>query len=166
MEKDSVLEIEFQPIFDKWGWKVVKQNEDILKRGTFEDKNIGVCSISYPYYNYPECLLIIRGYDKEKDNLINICTDDEKREIEVKVRNINNKYGTLKRWRANHGNSYFFVDSTFDVLEEKDIDWKLDNNRYDIGNYFETKKEALEYAKYMKQFSLEWHKNKEDDNDE
>ena len=30
MEKENVLEIEFQPVFDKWAWIVVKQNEEIL----------------------------------------------------------------------------------------------------------------------------------------
>lgn len=105
-------------------------------------------------------MLGIRGNNKDKDDLINLCTEDEKREIEVKVRNINEKYGIYKKWKAKYGNSYFFVDSIFDIMEEKDINWKLDNNRYDIGNYFETEKEALEYANYMKQLSLEWHKNR------
>ena len=27
MEKENVLEIEFQPVFDKWAWRVTKQNE-------------------------------------------------------------------------------------------------------------------------------------------
>ena len=89
MTKETVLEIEFQPVFDMWAFRITKQNEDILQRSTFEDKNIGVSSLSYPEYNYFDCILNIRGYDKEKDNLINICTENEKREIEVKVRNIN-----------------------------------------------------------------------------
>lgn len=160
MIKDTVLEIEFQPVFDVWGWKITKQNEDILQRGKFEDINIGVYSTNIPSYDYYNCMLGIRGNNKDKDDLINLCTEDEKREIEVKVRNINEKYGIYKKWKAKYGNSYFFIDSTFDIMEEKDINWKLDNNRYSIGNYFETKKEALEYANYMKQFSLEWHKNK------
>ena len=61
MEKETVLEIEFTPVWDKWEWKIVKQNEDILKRGTFEDKGIGVYSCNYPCYNYYNCILSIRG---------------------------------------------------------------------------------------------------------
>ena len=97
MEKETVLEIEFQPVFDKWAWKITKQNEEVLKRGTFEDKGIGVYSYNYRSYNYYNCTLDIRGNNKDKDNLINLCTEDEKREIEIKVRNINEKYGVLKR---------------------------------------------------------------------
>jgi len=35
------------------------------------------------------------------------------------------------------------------------------NKNYKNGNYFETEKEALEYAKYMKQKSLEWHEKRD-----
>ena len=31
MEKETVLEIEFQPVFDKWAWRITKQNDEILK---------------------------------------------------------------------------------------------------------------------------------------
>lgn len=31
MEKEKVLEIEFQPVWDKWAWKITKQNEELLK---------------------------------------------------------------------------------------------------------------------------------------
>ena len=48
MEKETVLEIEFQTIFDKWGWRVIKQNEVILKRGVFRDSDIDVVSCSFP----------------------------------------------------------------------------------------------------------------------
>lgn len=36
MEKENVLEIEFQPVWDKWAWKITKQNEEILKRNNFK----------------------------------------------------------------------------------------------------------------------------------
>lgn len=160
MIKETVLEIEFQPIFDKWGWRIVKQNEDILKRGTFRDKGIGVYSYSYPGYYYSECVLNIRGNIKERDNLINICTDDEKREIEVKVRNINEKYGIKKRWRANKYDYYHFLGSVFEIQESVEMGFVENNERYKDGNYFRTKEEAEEYANYMKECSYKYHKNK------
>ena len=166
MIKETVLEIEFQPIFDKWGWRIVKQNEDILKRGTFEDKGIGVYSYSYPSYYYYNCTLGIRGDNKDKDDLINICTEDEKREIEVKVRNINEKYGIKKRWRANKYDYYHFLSSVFEIQESVEMGFVEDIERYRDGNYFKTKEEAEDYAKYMIKCSLKWHENKEEDNDE
>lgn len=31
MEKETVLEIEFMPVWDKWAWKITKQNEEAEK---------------------------------------------------------------------------------------------------------------------------------------
>lgn len=157
MEKETVLEIEFQPVWDKWAWRITKQNEDILKKGTFEDKGIGVYSYNYPSYNYYNCTLGIRGNNNDKDNLINLCTEDEKREIEVKVRNINEKYGIKKRWRADRDRRYYFIDDEFNVRCNIEENLSLDNNRYEIGNYFKTEKEIEKYAEYIKKCSLKWH---------
>ncbi len=166
MIKETVLEIEFQPIFDKWGWKITKQNEEILKRGKFEDSGIGVYSVNYPEYSYSECVLNIRGNVEEEDNRINICTDVEKREIEVKVRNINKKYCIKKRWRADKYDYYHFLGNVFEICEATEMGFIEDIERYRDGNYFRTKKEAEDYAEYMRKCSLKWQENKEDDNDE
>lgn len=48
MEKETILEIEFQPVFDKWAWKITKQNEEILERKEFLDKELNVESFCYP----------------------------------------------------------------------------------------------------------------------
>jgi len=157
MEKEKVLEIEFQPVWDKWAWRITKQNEEILKRGTFEDKNIGVYSVNFPCYNYYNCTLGIRGKNEDKDNLINLCTEDEKREIEIKVRNINEKYGIKKRWRAKYNEIYCYIDEFFEIKTVYEREIEKDNERYKVGNYFEIGKEAKEYAEYMKKKSLEWH---------
>jgi hypothetical protein F3_00887 len=44
MEKETVLEIEFQPVFDKWAWRIIKQNEEVLKRDDFIDEKIEAMS--------------------------------------------------------------------------------------------------------------------------
>lgn len=162
MEKENVLEIEFQPVFDKWAWRIIKQNEEILKRGTFEDKNIGVYSVNFPCYNYYNCTLGIRGNKEDKDNLINLCTEDEKREIEIKVRNINEKYGIKKRWRANKYEHYHFLGNVFEILESVEMEFVEDIERYRDGNYFRTKEEAEEYRDYIVKKSLEWHEKREE----
>lgn len=158
MEKETVLEVAFMPVFDKWAWKIIKQNEEILERCVFEDKNIGVYSNNFPEYSYSECILNIRGNVKEKDNLINLCTEDEKREIEVKVRNINEKYGFSKRWRANKYAHYHFLGNIFEICESTEMGFVEDIERYQDGNYFRTKEEAEEYRDYIVKKSLEWHK--------
>lgn len=161
MEKENVLEIEFQPIWDKWAWRITKQNEEVLVRDVFEDKNIGVYSNNYPEYSYSECILNIRGNVKEKDNLINLCTEDEKTLIEEKVKAINEKYGIVKRWRAEYESLYYYIINFSKVTERIELYYYEDNIRYKNGNYFKTEQEAQEYAKYIKKCSLEWHEKRD-----
>ena len=44
VEKEKVLEVEFQEVFDKVAWRISYQNTSILKRDAFRDKEIGVVS--------------------------------------------------------------------------------------------------------------------------
>lgn len=101
--------------------------------------------------------LFIRGGDEEGDDIISICTSGEKTLIEEKVKAINEKYGIKKRWRAEKYEIYYLMFPDFSVSNDKDWYSVVDNACYDFGNYFKTESEALEYAKYMKQCSLEWH---------
>lgn len=154
MEKENVLEIEFQPIFDKWGWRVIKQNEVILKRGVFRDSDIDVVSCSFPNYYEFTGVLYIRGDDKEKDNLVNICTEETKRKIEIKVRNINEKYGVKKRWRAEKGGQYFYIDTFGEISSDTEYDLSEDSESYEFGNYFRTIAEAEKYRDRIKEILL------------
>lgn len=97
MEKETVLEIEFIPVWDKWAWRITKQDTDVLKRVDFKDREINVISCVYPCFNKIERMLFIRGSGKNLDDCINICTDEEKTIIEEKVKAINEKYGKPKR---------------------------------------------------------------------
>ena len=38
--REDVLKIEFHPVFDKWAWRIIYQNEDVLKRGEFYDEDL------------------------------------------------------------------------------------------------------------------------------
>jgi hypothetical protein F3_00887 len=160
MVKETVLEIEFQPVFDKWAWRISKQDEDILPRGIFEDKNLKVATDYKPEYKKEINYLYVKGVFFEHDNDIDICSTEEKALLEEKVKAINEKYGIKKRWRANFGGEYCFIDDNFSIKWDRDKEYFVDNRKYENGNYFETKTEAEEYAEYMKQKSLEWHERK------
>lgn len=157
MEKEKVLEIEFQPVFDKWAWKVTKQNVGILKRGKLRDEELKVYSVIMPQYFKNIEKLAIWGENCDADKNINICTAEEKALIEEKVKAINEKYGIKKRWRAEEDNEYYYIDSEFSIRSDNENYVVVDNNKYMNGNYFKTENEALEYAEYMKKCSLEWH---------
>ena len=161
MEKETVLEIEFQPVFDKWAWRITKQNVDILKRGRLRDEELKVYSVVMPRYFKKDDKLAIWGEDCDADKDINICSTEEKAMIEEKVKAINEKYGIKKRWRAEYGNTYYYITSIFDIVTSKEYNYEIDDECYKVGNYFETKEEALEYVKYMKKKSLEWHEKRD-----
>ena len=160
MEKETVLEIEFQPVWDKWAWRITKQNEEILKRGEFKDSKINIRSIYFSDFKEDEEILFIKGTSKHMDDKINICTTEEKEIIERKVKAINEKYGIKKRWRAKYNEIYCYIDEFFEIKTVYERETEKDNERYKVGNYFEIGKEALEYAEYMKKCSLEWHEKK------
>lgn len=158
MEKETVLEIEFQPVWDKWAWRITKQNEEVLARDIFLDKKIGVMSDGgSPDFAKDTNYLFIRGFSKKEDNKINMCTTEEKALIEEKVKAINEKYGIKKRWRANKYGYYHFLGNIFEICESTEMGFVEDIERYRDGNYFRTKEEAEEYRDYIVKKSLEWH---------
>ena len=69
MEKEKVLEIQFMPVWDKWAWRITKQNEEILKRNVFKDEELNVESFETPEFIKTEnkSILFIRGYSKKGD---------------------------------------------------------------------------------------------------
>ena len=162
MEKETVLEIEFQPVFDKWAWRITKQNEEILKRNNFKDEELNVESFRSPEFFSLANKLFIKGSAKSRDDNISICNQEEKALIEEKVKAINEKYGIKKRWRAVHGGYYYHIQNYFSsVIFTMDNYFNDDNGRYETSNYFSTEKEAKEYMEYIKKCSLEWHERKE-----
>jgi hypothetical protein F3_00887 len=160
MEKETVLEIEFQPVWDKWVWKIIKQNEDILERNVFKDEELNVESFRSPEFLSLQKKFFIKGSEKSRDDDISICNQEEKALIEEKVKAINEKYGITKRWRAEKGKIYYYIDSVLDISISTEYHYALDNVCYERGNYFRTKEEAEEYAEYMKKKSLEWHEKR------
>ena len=50
-----------------------------------------------------------------------------------------------KRWRAVHGEKYWFVDSLGDVARDEEGNARWDNHRYNTANYFSTYEAAEAY---------------------
>ena len=127
MEKEKVLEIEFMPVWDKWAWRIIKQNEEILKRNNFKDEELNVESFRSPEFLSLANKLFIKGSAESRDDDINICNQEEKALIEEKVKAINEKYVIKKRWRAENGEIYYYINEFFE------INWiRENNNRFSI----------------------------------
>lgn len=160
MEKETVLEIEFISVWDKWAWRIIKQNKEIFKRGEFKDDDINVRSVYFPDFNEDEKILFIRGTSKHIDDKINICETEEKSLIEEKVKAINEKYGIKKRWRVKDKEDYYLILSDFSIVKDVEKYTTVDDNRNNIGNYFYTKEEALECSEYLKKCLIDWRKER------
>ena len=158
MKKETVLEIEFQPVFDKWAWKI-KKNKII--GGKIEDNEIET-SIYIDCNNFANIDL-----DKEDSYLITtncLVNTAMKDRLEYIVEKVNEQYGIKKRWRAKYGYCYYYINDIFEVCSYAETFSRIDNAKYETLNYFKTGEEALEYAEYIKKCSLEWNEKRGQNN--
>ena len=143
MEKEKVLEIESQEVFDRVAVRIKYQNFEVLKRGEFEDRGIGVVSFNNPcYLSYPYNQLHLKGKFKIDDDFIFTVTKEEFENIKNMVEKINEKYGIPKRWRAKELEEYYYIGSNGIVWSVGEEFSDEDNDHYNLGNYFQTKEEA------------------------
>ena len=153
MEKENVLEIEAQEVFDRVAIRIKYQNFEVLKRGEFEDRGIGVVSFNNPcYLPSPYNQLHLKGKSKIEDNSIFTVAKEEFKNIKNMVEAINEKYGIPKRWRAEKKGIYFYVADKGCISDTwEDFD-SADNKRYKLGNYFKTEEEAEKVKKELDKF--------------
>lgn len=133
MEKEKVLEIEITKINDYWNAITVKKiKEDFESNDLLEWITIGgnyVCN---------DKIFINRVYP----NTPFIAGNETTFIFKDIVDKINEKYGIQKRWRAEPGKGYFYIYSNGFVDETMERYNSMDNQRYELGNYFRTEKEA------------------------
>ena len=139
MEKEKVLEIEFQKVWDMWAWSVIKNKLQMKDNEFFIGTNTKLMlKVGYQIDEYIICTEAnYKGVGEYK-----LITNEEKECIENFVNLVNEKYGIPKRWRAQAGNLFYYITSDGDI--ESDYEDFSDENTdiYNLGNYFQTKKEA------------------------
>ena len=59
-----------------------------------------------------------------------------------------------KRWRPKKGGQYWCVQSDGGVVYDHEIKIDVDDERYEIGNYFKTEEEAQRTAEWFKAFAV------------
>ena len=163
MEKEDVLELKIIDTLiteDGIDYIICKlsQNTEVLKRGVNTEYSK---SFEYPGWDIRKKQLYTSGDIKEYDNLPFAAPTSDIELLKEKVRAINEKYGIKKRWRAKEGEYFYYIDFLFEPERTIETFVEGDDAIYKSGNYFETKEEALEYAKYMKKCSLEWHEKRD-----
>lgn len=66
----------------------------------------------------------------------------------------------MTRWRASYRGRYYYINTTLDVQCLEEEGFRMDDEFYNSGNYFETKAEAEEVAKKFRAVLKEHHNRK------
>ena len=53
--------------------------------------------------------------------------------------------------------SYYFIQTIFNIVRVKEYDWEEDKVNYNLGNYFRTRKQALDAAEAIKETLRKFH---------
>lgn len=61
------------------------------------------------------------------------------------------------RWRAEVEGSYYAIRSDFEISEEKDYRWNVNDRSYNNGNYFRTQKQAEQAVEAIKETLRKFH---------
>ena len=143
MEKEKVLEIESQEVWDKIAVRIKYLDNEFFTGGFCkEDIEKYNCSMEESPYDDEECVLFLGDDIIISDRTIYCYTQEKIKEIKEFIDFINEKYGIPKRWRANEGECYYSVGGVDVIKIDSENLVELDNRRYESGNYFETEKEA------------------------
>ncbi|WP_339980446.1 hypothetical protein [Fusobacterium necrophorum] len=142
MEKETVLEIEFKQVWDKWAWRITKNELFNLHDGVqeYESRTLqlklkkGCESCIFMYSD------VIDDYE-ETPNFI-LLYKNEKERLEEFVKHINEKYAKTKRWRAGYKERYFYINFFGEIRKNLDENNAMDRQAYEFGNYFQTREQA------------------------
>lgn len=139
MEKEKVLEIEFQKVWDKWAWRVIKNNIPFTNQ-LKEIKSDGIKM----KYDYKDILFLYDNFDGHYEMLGDetLLMNNEKLEIEKFIGYVNQKYGIPKRWRAEKEHYFYYITGSWNIDRTYDDYSVCKTSLYDLGNYFKKKEDA------------------------
>lgn len=171
MEKENVLEIESQEVFGDIAVRIKYVNIERFEKNESKKGN-GYTRYKDDELNF-EIIKSKDGINRERYrlNLESVSVDEEYfvditnlkisiyskkvfEEIKKTIDLINEKYGIPKRWRAEKGRIYWFIDTDFsgkvrDLWDQRSTD---ENVRYNLGNYFKTQEEAQKVKEELDKF--------------
>ncbi|WP_339063988.1 hypothetical protein [Fusobacterium polymorphum] len=143
MEKENVLEIEYQEVFDKVAVRIKKLDDDFFADGLLkEDVKKYNCQFLESPTDLEQRIIWIYDDIYLSDNDINCYCEEKINKIKEFVDYVNEEYGLLRGWRAEKEKEYFFVTGTSEITTDEEYFNEADNARYELGNYFKTKEEA------------------------
>lgn len=153
MEKEKVLEIEFQEVFDKVAVRIKYLNDDFFGDGLLkEDVEKYKCSFIESPTDLEERIIWIYDDIYLSDNNIYCYCEETINKIKEFVDYVNEEYGILKRWRVEKGKKYYFLNTECEIRNIWEDKTKEDETRYNLGNYFKTEEEAQKVKEELDKF--------------
>ena len=143
--KKSVLEIKIEKIDNDYSvFKVVKFNDSILKKNIKiikKDMNFLISDDKTEfYYNLASDKPVLNINYKEQNETLYTIENKYIEYINKIVTEVNKKYGI--RWRGERNDYYYAIASRGNVVKLLEERKYVDDKYYEIGNYFESEKEA------------------------
>ena len=138
MEKEKVIKFEIIEANDFGITGSLIQNTKVLKRSMDTEYSK---SYNFPGWDFINKKLYTYG-DEKYDNLVFTVPKEDIDLFLDKIFCINEKYGIQNRWRAKPNQGYFYIYSNGLVDETMERYINMDNQRYELGNYFQTEEEA------------------------
>ena len=143
MEKEKVLEIEYQEVFDKIAVRIKNLNDDFFADGLLkEDVEKYNCQFLESPTDLEQRIIWIYDDIYLSDNDINCYCEEKIKQIKEFVDYVNEKYGIPKRWRAEDFKNYYYINNASDICDSTEEKCDIDNERYELGNYFQTEEQA------------------------
>ena len=133
---------------DLYAWDLECSDSDFLKSNVNDTRNIGIAYYeneedSY-YYNIFTSIIPRNKYTNTIYTTEEIITEKDVIIIEQLILQINKRYYMSSR-RAYLGETYYYIDNCFNIVEAKETLTKEVSNLYRVGNYFLSKEEAKKY---------------------
>lgn len=135
MEKEKVLEIEITKINNEWSAMTITKLDKTLENNDM----VGWKGDKDTDFNFYERKIYINPFHPHQPFLIlsqNIGL------AETIINEINEKYGIPKRWRAEDFKNYYYINNASDICDSTEEKCDIDNERYELGNYFQTEEQA------------------------
>lgn len=151
MEKEKVIKFKIIEANDFGITGSLIQNTKVLKRSMDTEYSK---SYNFPGWDFINKKLYTYG-DEKYDNLVFTVPKEDIDLFLDKIFCINKKYG--KRWRAEKDGIYYYVGPDGAIIKTNDYSIKEDKDMYELGNYFETKREA-EKISNSKEWQEFWEK--------
>lgn len=143
MEKEKVLEIEYQEVFDKVAVRIKKLDDDFFAGGLLkEDVKKYNCQFLENPTDLDQHIIWIYDDIYLSDNDIYCYCEEKIKKIKEFVDYVNEKYGIPYRWRARPHERFFCIYANGEVSTTQDDYESYKESFYELGNYFKTEEEA------------------------